>query len=114
MNTTLSGRLFQGLEERVLRVGAELVRLVDDEHLVTELHRAVADGLAHLLDVGDAPVAGGVHLDDVDARPLRDAGARVAFVARLGSRPLVVFAVEGLASRRATVVLAVPRVPVNR
>ena len=88
------GRLLDRLEERVPGVLGDLVRLVEDVDLASELARRVRQALAQVADVVDAAVARGVDLDQVEGRALadRDAGrARVAGVAVLEVR-----AVDGL------------------
>ena len=105
--------LLDELEQRVPRSRRQLVRLVDDVDLVAAFcgleHRALAD-LAHLVD---AALRGGVHLDDVERRAVRDrardAGGRVEVGA---DGPPSAF--SAFARMRAIDVLPVPRGPAKR
>ena len=92
-------RLFEGFEKCVFGVRRQLVRFVNDENFVAHFHRAVADGFAHFLNVGDAAVAGGVHLDNVDTRPRRDRYTRGAFIAGFGRGPVGRQAVQGFGEK---------------
>ena len=90
---TWPGRLLEGLEQGVRRLGGQHVDLVDDVDLppAGRAQRDAGDQLPHGVD---APVGGGVELDDVERAALGDADARVADAARL---PVGRFgAVEGL------------------
>lgn len=105
-------RLFKDLQQSIERRVAEHVHLVDDIHALAHAgggkHRLIAQG-AHIVD---AVVGRGVKLDHVEDRPVVDAAAGGALVARI--------AVDGcsqltaLARILAQVVLPVPRVPMNR
>ena len=57
--------------------------LVDDVHLVPALVRGVSDLVAEVANVVDAPVAGGVDLDEVERTALVDRLADVARIVRL-------------------------------
>ena len=74
--------LLDELEECVPGRGRQLVRLVEDVHLVPALDRLQHHALADLPDVVDAALRGGVHLDDVEGRAVRDGDARVARLVR--------------------------------
>ncbi len=80
-------RLLDRFQQRVERLGGELVDLVDDEHLVAVPHRhdreAVDD---HFTDVVDAGVRGGVDLEDVDVAPVGNFLTGIAGPARIGCR----------------------------
>ena len=80
--------LLQRLEERVEGEVREHVDLVDDVHLGAALRRPGAeDTLLQVADVVDAPVAGGVHLDEVQSTALvhvEAEGAGVVGVAVMG------------------------------
>ena len=82
-------RLLDRLEQRVERVGRELVDLVDDEHLVAVADRQdVEPRDDHLADVVHLRVRGGVDLEGVDVTPLGDLDAGIAGAARLSRRAL--------------------------
>ena len=82
--------LLHDLEQGVEALPRDHVRLVDDVDLVSVAHRPERRLLAQLAGVVDAPVGGGVDLDDVDG-PLTSGGelaARGALAAGLLGRPL--------------------------
>src|SRR5256714_4917228 len=85
---------FEGLQERIERFGRELVRLVDDVHLVLPGRRSETDLIAKVAHLVDAAIRRGVDLDEVQeaALPDRDAGlAAIAWLAVLRVR-----AIDGL------------------
>ena len=89
-------RLLEGLEQRVEGLGGEHVHLVDDVHLHAAFHRREVDLVAQVADVVDAPVGGGVHLDDVHGAAPADGLAVRAGPIRVGRRlALAGVAVEG-------------------
>src|SRR5439155_8903193 len=61
----------------------ELVRFVEDIDLEAALDRLQDHALADLADVVDAPLRGGVHLDDVERCAVRDCNAGVAGLVRV-------------------------------
>ena len=71
MKTRCGGGLDQ-LQERVEGGRRELVRLVEDVHLVTALDGLEDDVVADLAHVVDAALAGSVHLDHVERRARSD------------------------------------------
>jgi hypothetical protein len=80
-------------------------------------HRLVGRALDQVADLVDAAVAGGVELDVVDVAVGVDLGAGLAHAAGLGSDaalPSGPVQFRLLARMRLTVVLPMPRVPVNR
>ena len=91
---TCSGRLLQGLEEGVGRLAGEHVGFVDYVHLAAVLGGLEVDLLPDLANFLNAPVAGGVQLDDVQVAALVDGDADGALVA--GVALLWVEAVDGL------------------
>lgn len=105
-------RLFKDLQQSIERRVAEHVHLIDDIHALAHAgggkHRLVAQG-AHVVD---AVVGCGVKLDHVEDRPVVDAAAGGALVARIAVDRML--AVDRLARILAQVVLPVPRVPMNR
>ncbi len=86
-------RLLEGLEQRVERFGGEHVHLVDDVHLHATFHRGEVHLVAQVADVVDAPVGGGVHLDDVHGAASADGLAVWARAVRMGGG----FALPGVA-----------------
>ena len=70
--------------------------LVDNEDLVAELHRTIANRLAHFLDIRNPTVARGIHLDHIDTASLHDRATGITVITRLRYRPLTRQAVEGL------------------
>jgi hypothetical protein len=111
------GRLFQRLEQGVEGVLGELVRLVDHEDLEAADARLVGRALDQVADLVLAAVAGGVQLDVVDVAVGVDLGAGLAHAAGLGgdaALPSGPVQFRLLARMRLTVVLPMPRVPVNR
>ncbi len=78
MKMTNGGRLLDRLEERVPGVLGDLVRLVEDVDLASQLAGRVRQALAQLADGVDAAVARGVDLDQVQGRALADRDARIA------------------------------------
>ena len=87
-------RLLERLQERVPGVLRDLVGLVEDVDLPSQVRRGVVDPVAELPDVRDAAVARGVDLDEVHRPALADRDARLAPVARVAV--LEVRAVDGL------------------
>ena len=79
--------LLDQLQERLPRLRGELVRLVEDVDLEAPLDGLQHDALADLADVVDAALRGGVHLDDVERRAVRDREADRARLVRRGRRP---------------------------
>ena len=79
---------FQGLEEGVGSMLRQHVGFVDDIDLIPALHRGqvyLVPDVSHLIN---APVAGGIHLDEVHESPFLDgnaAGAAAAGPALLGA-----------------------------
>ena len=73
--------LLQGFQECVGCLVGEHVGFVDDIDLVAGLCGGEVDLFPDIPDLVDAPVAGGVHLDDVEQAPLVGGGADVAPVA---------------------------------
>src|SRR6478672_641752 len=70
------------------------MRLVEDVDLAPQIGRGVLDPFAEIPDVANAPVAGGVDLDEVEGPTLADRDTRLAGVARVAV--LEVRAVERL------------------
>jgi len=62
------------------------VDLVDDVHLEAAFDGSVGDPVAQIADVVDAPVGGGVHLDDVEGHAFGDRPALLADAARMRRR----------------------------
>ena len=79
-------RFLDQLQERVPGGVRELVRLVEDVDLVAALGRLEDDAVADLADVVDPALRGGVHLDDVQRRAVRDRHTRVADLVRCRRR----------------------------
>ncbi len=77
------GRLLQRLEQRRRRLLGELVDLVDDVDLPGPTGGAVRHPLEQAPHLADAPVRGGIQLEDVDRRAARDLRTRGAGVAGL-------------------------------
>ena len=105
-------RLLDQLQQGVPGGRRQLVRLVDDVDLVAALgglqHRALAD-LAHLVD---APLRGGVHLDDVERGAVGDRPRDRVVGSKSAFGPPSAF--SALARMRAIDVLPVPRGPAKR
>ena len=89
-------RLLDELQKRVPGRIGELVRLVEDVHLVATLDGLQNDALADLADVVDAALRGRVHLDDVERRPVRDRHAGMARLVRTRGRAIGADTVECL------------------
>ncbi len=70
------------------------MRFVDDKDFVAQLHRTVADGAAHFLDIGNPTMRGGIHLDYIYRATGGDIPARVADVAWFRDRVCRRFTVE--------------------
>ena len=112
-------RLFQRLQEGVHGVARKLVGFVDDVDLVAAFHRRELDAGDQIAHVVHFAVRGGVHFEHVhEVRGGDDfgTGRRRRRVpgwgrCRVPSGPMQL---RALARMRAQVVLAVPRVPVNR
>ncbi len=81
-------RLLEHLQQRVEGRVRELVGLVDDVDLVAAPGRGEGDPLADLPDVVDRRVGRGVHLVDVEGRPVGDLRTGSALPARLRPRSL--------------------------
>ncbi len=76
------GRLFEGLQQRVRRVGREHVHLVDEIHLVRcRETEAEVHALGECADVVDAVVRRRVELEEVEETTFCDAHAVVAHTA---------------------------------
>ena len=73
--------LFQRLQEGVGGLVGEHVGFVDDVDLAGRLDRGEVDLVPDVADLVDAPVAGGVQLDDVEQASLVGCGAEVTGVA---------------------------------
>ena len=73
----------QGFEEGVGRLGGEHVGFVDDVDLASALGRHEVDPVTDVANLVNAPVAGGVQLDDVHVAAIVDGDAKVALVARV-------------------------------
>ena len=84
--------LLDQLQQRVPGGVRELVRLVEDVDLVAALRGLEDDALADLPDVVDAALRGGVHLDHVERRAVRDRDAGVAHL--VGRRRRALLAVQ--------------------
>ena len=82
-------RLLERLQQRVERPGGEHVNLVDEVDFVRPAGWRVGRALAEVADVFHAVVAGTVDLDDIQAAPLGDLKAGVAFSTRLGGGALL-------------------------
>ena len=76
-------RLFESLEERVPGGSRELVGLVDDVHLVATFTGPIGDLIAQIAHVVDAPIRGGVDLDEVQCAVVQRRAAQQAFIARI-------------------------------
>jgi hypothetical protein len=78
-------RLFERLQQRVLRLRLERVGLADDNHPLTALERAVADAIEHVAHhVGlDRRLVIGLEHGDIHVQSARDAIARPAAPARV-------------------------------
>ena len=106
-------RFFQRLQQGVFRRGGQLVNLVDDVDLVATAGGRELRLLTQQPHVVDAAVRGRVHFQQIDER----AGGNVAWQwsqAAQGSGCTPSRQLTALASRRAAVVLPVPRSPENR
>jgi hypothetical protein len=66
----------------------QLVRLVEDVHLVAPFGGLEDDALADLTDVIDAALRSGIHLDDVERRAVGDRHTRVAHLVGIRRRSL--------------------------
>src|SRR5439155_17600634 len=75
--------LLERLQERVERLGRELVRLVDHVHLVLPHGRSKTDFVAEIAHLIDAAIRGCVYLDEVEEAAFADGDARLAAIARL-------------------------------
>ena len=109
------GRLFERLQQRVRRAGAQHVHFVDQVHLVrrrgTEAQVHALGEVAHRLDT---VVRRGVELEEIEEAAVGDTDAVGAHTARVTVGACAARQLSALASRRAIVVLPVPRGPEKR
>src|SRR5207253_6225825 len=75
-------RLLERLQEGVEGLVRQLVRLVDDVHLVLALRRREAHFLAQVAHLVDAAVRRRVDLDEIEEAPFTDRDAALATIAR--------------------------------
>ncbi len=80
-------RLLERLQQRIERVGRQLMDLVDDVDLVAAARRRVLDVLPDGPHVVDLAIRRRVDFDDVHKRPGLGLDAHRACAARLGARP---------------------------
>src|SRR5438309_782593 len=76
-------RLLEGLQERIERLGRELVGLIDHIHLVLPLRRGETDLVAEVAHLIDAAVRRRVDLDEVQEAAVADRDAGLAPIAGL-------------------------------
>ena len=87
-------RLLERLQERVERLARQLMRLVDDVHLVLTQRRRETHLLPQVAHLVDAAVRRRIDLDEVEETALADGDAALAFVT--GLAVLRLRAVDGL------------------
>ncbi len=85
----MRGRLLERFEKRVERAGGEHVHLVDEVDFKRPAGGGVGRAFAEIADVFHAVVARAVDLHDIEAAPLGDLEAGIAFTAGLGGGALL-------------------------
>ena len=85
----MTGRLFQGLEQRVVGLRRQHVRLIEDIHLVPTDGGGELDLLPELADIVYAAIGRRVHLDYIHRIPGDDSLAHVTLAAGVGCRPVL-------------------------
>ena len=85
--------LLERFQECVERKNGEHMGFIDDEDLLATASGNESGGLTQISDLLDAPVAGGIDLNDIDIRARRDRPAVLAFHTGMTVRSLV--AVQG-------------------
>ena len=82
------GGLFQRLQQRVESVRGDLMRLIDDEHLISIARRTIADVVPQLAHFIDPAIRGRVDFDGVRSVAQRDFDAAGTYAAGRGRGPL--------------------------
>ena len=82
----MGGGLFQRFQKRIERAGRQHVHFVDDIDFVTGRGRAVVHRVDDFADIGNAGVAGRIHLNDIDMAAFGDGCTMLTRPARIGCR----------------------------